>query len=110
NNKRENYMSLLELEKSVQFDETKRPACLNTVKEIVEPVFVSGWGISAENRGIKSKTLLKTVLEISKVNEKPLNVDPDSPMLILTKPKPGKKDACMGDSGAPVMTNLKSHP
>ena len=94
----------------MQFGELMRPACLNINKEIAEPVFVAGWGITDNIRKRDSTTLLKTVLEISKKNEKPLNLDPESPLFILTKPKSGNKDACTGDSGAPLMTNLKDLP
>nr|AID60313.1 hemolymph protease 1 [Nilaparvata lugens] len=99
-----NDVSLLELERECQFDDLKRPACLNTETDVSNSsLFVSGYGIKHTLIERASPVLLKTRIELkNKINSTTLEEIPDGPMFLAAGSVQGMKAPCVGDAGAPL--------
>ncbi|XP_075221648.1 venom protease-like isoform X1 [Lycorma delicatula] len=110
-----NDIALYKLEKNVSIDGYKRPACLNTKRNIQENKAVAtGWG-NIEYGGVSSQHLLKVSLDLI-ANKNcstfwrsggSLNRGIDDEQMICAGDLVGKKDTCQGDSGGPLQIKLK---
>jgi len=102
-------ITLLKLEKPVEFDEDVSPVCLPAVQDEALPpagtqVFTTGWGLTTEG-GQESQTLKQVSVPLVD-DDTCHSTYPqrfDQPTMFCAGLEQGGKDSCNGDSGGPVV-------
>jgi len=102
-------ITLLKLDKPVEFDEDVSPVCFPTVQDEALPpagtgVFVTGWGDTSEG-GQESPTLKQVTVPLvdDDTCKKTYHSSFVASTMFCAGLKQGGKDTCQGDSGGPVV-------